>query len=145
MNPADEFQFNNVKNERVNSGGASPKRVNQNNADYGGLRSPEEQQNQRVNTTQGDDEKNADEKAEEKKKMDMMRKFYRNRYNSFLQALAEQKAKKEQEEKAIKEAAEKKKQKVTQKVLGDVNRVKSKLFDQNMRGAEGEMEEQLPA
>jgi len=72
--------------------------------------------------------------------MDMMRKFYRNRYNSFLQALAEQKSKKEQEEKAIKEAAEKKKQKVTQKVLGDVSRVRSKLFDSQARTNE-EMEE----
>ncbi len=42
-----------------------------------------------------------------------MRKFYRNRHSSFLQALVEQKAKKEQETKAVKEAAEKKKQKVT--------------------------------
>ena len=36
-----------------------------------------------------------EDKAEEKKKFDMMRKFYRNRHTSFLQALAEQKAKKE--------------------------------------------------
>ena len=44
---------------------------------------------------------NIEEEKEEKKKFDMMRKFYRNRHTSFLQALAEQKAKKEQEDKAI--------------------------------------------
>ena len=43
----------------------------------------------------------------------MMRKFYRNRYNSFLQGLAEQKAKKEKEEQAIKEKEEKRKAKIT--------------------------------
>ncbi len=61
--------------------------------------------------------------------MDMMRKFYRNRHTSFLQALVEQKTKKEQEDKAVKEAAEKKKQKITQKVLGDGSRIRSKLFE----------------
>ncbi len=43
----------------------------------------------------GEDDKTAEERAEEKKKIDMMRKFYRNRHSSFLQALVEQKAKKE--------------------------------------------------
>ena len=42
-----------------------------------------------------DVENTEEDKAEEKKKFDMMRKFYRNRHTSFLQALAEQKAKKE--------------------------------------------------
>ena len=42
-----------------------------------------------------DADKTEEEKVEEKKKFDMMRKFYRNRHTSFLQALAEQKAKKE--------------------------------------------------
>ena len=32
-------------------------------------------------------EKTEEEKAEEKKKMDVMRKFYRNRHHTFLQAL----------------------------------------------------------
>ncbi len=45
-----------------------------------------------------EEEKTAEEKAEEKKKMDMMRKFYRNRHSSFLQALAQEKAQKEKEE-----------------------------------------------
>ena len=31
-----------------------------------------------------EDEKTAEDKAEEKKKMDMMRKFYRNRHTSFI-------------------------------------------------------------
>ena len=35
------------------------------------------------------EEKTAEEKAEEKKKMDMMRQFYRNRHSSFLQGLQE--------------------------------------------------------
>ena len=49
----------------------------------------------RIQPAPVEDEKTSEEKAEEKKKMDMMRKFYRNRHSSFLQALAEQKAKKE--------------------------------------------------
>ena len=36
-----------------------------------------------------EDEKTDEEKAEEKKKVDMMRKFYRNRHSSFLQALSQ--------------------------------------------------------
>ena len=56
-----------------------------------------------------DDDKTAEDRAEEKKKMDVMRKFYRNRHSSFLQALVAQKAQKVQEEQAVKEAAEKKK------------------------------------
>lgn len=91
-----------------------------------------------------EEEKNAEEKAEEKKKMDMMRKFYRNRYSSFLQALTEQKAKKEAEEKAVREAAEKKKLKVAQKVLGDGSRIRSKLFEQP-GAAKDEVEVQIPA
>ena len=39
-----------------------------------------------------DDDKTAEDRAEEKKKMDVMRKFYRNRHSSFLQALVAQKA-----------------------------------------------------
>ena len=74
-------------------------RETSNNGKMSGLTSPK---NARAAAAVGiEDEKTAEEKAEEKKKMDMMRKFYRNRYNSFLQALAEQKSKKEQEEKAI--------------------------------------------
>ena len=41
--------------------------------------------------------------------MDMMRKFYRSRHSSFLQALKDQKAKKEEDEKALHEKQEKKK------------------------------------
>ena len=90
----------------------------------------------RNGTNPVEEEKIAEDKAEEKKKMDMMRKFYRNRYSSFLQALTKQKSEKEEQEKAIKEAAEKKKQKVTQKALGDVSRVRSKIFDTNTQARE---------
>ena len=38
--------------------------------------------------------------------MEVMRKFYRNRHTSFLQALSENKNKKEKEEKALREAEE---------------------------------------
>ena len=48
-----------------------------------------------VAAADNDVENTEEDKAEEKKKFDMMRKFYRNRHTSFLQALAEQKAKKE--------------------------------------------------
>lgn len=80
--------------------------------------------------------KTPEEKAEEKKKMDLMRKFYRNRQSSLLQGLAQQKLKKEEADKAFKEAEEKKKLKVTQQVLGDVSRVRSKIFDSNKQTIE---------
>ena len=68
------------------------------------LTSPKVSMNRsRIQPVPVEDEKTSEEKAEEKKKMDMMRKFYRNRHSSFLQALAEQKAKKEQDEKAVRE------------------------------------------
>ena len=42
-----------------------------------------------------EDDKTEEERLEEKKKADIMRKFYRNRHHTFLKALVEQKAKKE--------------------------------------------------
>ena len=59
-----------------------------------GIKSPTSQVETAV-AANNDVENTEEEKAEEKKKFDMMRKFYRNRHTSFLQALAEQKAKKE--------------------------------------------------
>ena len=59
-----------------------------------GVKSPTSQVETAV-AANNDVENAEEEKAEEKKKFDMMRKFYRNRHTSFLQALAEQKAKKE--------------------------------------------------
>lgn len=59
-----------------------------------GVKSPTSQE-EAVVAANNDVENTEEEKAEEKKKFDMMRKFYRNRHTSFLQALAEQKAKKE--------------------------------------------------
>lgn len=91
-----------------------------------------------------DDDKTAEDRAEEKKKMDVMRKFYRNRHSSFLQALVAQKAKKEQDEQAVREAAEKKKQKITQKVLGDGSRIRSKVFEPTA-ALKDDHEEQVPA
>lgn len=58
------------------------------------VKSPNTQE-EAVVADDNDVEKTEEEKVEEKKKFDMMRKFYRNRHTSFLQALAEQKAKKE--------------------------------------------------
>lgn len=58
------------------------------------VKSPNTQE-EAVEANDNDVEKTEEEKVEEKKKFDMMRKFYRNRHTSFLQALAEQKAKKE--------------------------------------------------
>jgi len=39
-------------------------------------------------------EEELEARADEKKKMDMMKKFYRNRYTSFIKTLAEQKSRK---------------------------------------------------
>ena len=61
--------------------------------------------------------------------MEVMRKFYRNRHTSFLQALSENKNKKEKEEKALREAEERLRLKVKQAVLGDGSRIRSKVFD----------------
>ena len=58
-----------------------------------------------------------------------MRKFYRNRHTSFLQALSENKNKKEKEEKALREAEERLRLQVKQAVLGDGSRIRSKVFD----------------
>ena len=61
--------------------------------------------------------------------MEVMRKFYRNRHTSFLQALSENKKKKEKEEKALREAEERLRLQVKQAVLGDGSRIRSKVFD----------------
>jgi membrane-bound ClpP family serine protease len=51
--------------------------------------------------------------------MDMMKKFYRNRYTSFIKTLAEQKSRKLQaeESQAKKDAEAKKKEKIKSKVI----------------------------
>ena len=59
----------------------------------------------------------------------MLKKFFRNRHQSFLQALSQNKAKKEAEEKAEQEAKQKKKDKIKQKVIGDGSHIKAKVFD----------------
>jgi len=47
-----------------------------------------------------------------------MKKYYRNRYSSFLQALAAKKADEAKAAEAVKEKEEKRKAKVREKVLG---------------------------
>ena len=59
----------------------SPERASKLPAKSSGLTSPQAHHNEVSNV---EEEKTAEEKAEEKKKMDMMRKFYRNRHSSFL-------------------------------------------------------------
>jgi hypothetical protein len=73
----------NVKNET--RGHLSPTRVEPKLT--GGLTTPiAAKQNE---ASRIEDDKTSEEKREEKKKLDMMRKFYRNRHSSFLQALVE--------------------------------------------------------
>jgi len=48
----------------------------------------------------------------------MMKKYYRNRYTSFLQALAAKKVEEEKNAELAKEREEKKKRKLQEKVLG---------------------------
>jgi hypothetical protein len=49
--------------------------------------------------------------------MDMMKKFYRNRYTSFIKTLAEQKSRQAEESLAKKDAEAKKKEKIKSKVI----------------------------
>ena len=77
-----EIKLGNIKNEAPRGGFLSPKRSQ---AASNAVTSPSATRN---NLSNIEEEKTAEEKAEEKKKMDMMRKFYRNRHSSFLQALA---------------------------------------------------------
>ena len=91
-NSQNEIKLGNIKHEAPRSGFLSPKRSQ---ATSNAVTSPSATRN---NLSNIEEEKTAEEKAEEKKKMDMMRKFYRNRHSSFLQALAQEKAKKEKVE-----------------------------------------------
>ena len=60
----------------------------------------------------------------------MMKKYYRNRYTSFLQALASKKAEEEKNAELAKEKEEKRKRKLQEKVLGQ-NQIVSKVFNTN--------------
>ena len=62
------------------------------------------------------EEKIEDEEA--RKQREMMKKFYRNRYSSFLQAIAAKKAEEAKKEEADKLKKEKLKEKLKEKVLG---------------------------
>ena len=70
------------------------------------------------------------EDLEEKKKRDMMKKFYRNRYSSFLSTLAGKKNAAQELENERKEAEVKKKEKIRTKALGDINQIKSKFMEE---------------
>ena len=83
------------------------------------------------------------ERAEEKKKMDMMKKFYRNRYTSFIKTLAEQKAKKEEEQKEKLSAALKQKEKIKAKAVDPVN-IQSKLMQPKKELPEEELPSFVP-
>jgi hypothetical protein len=58
-----------------------------------------------------------------------MKKFYRNRYSSFLSTLAGKKNERQEEENARKEAEMKKKEKIRLKAIGDTNEIKSKFME----------------
>ena len=59
----------------------------------------------------------------------MLKKFFRNRHQSFLQALSQNKQKKEADEKAALEAKQKQKDKIKQMVIGDGSHIKAKVFE----------------
>jgi len=100
--PLDEIQINNQKNSAVAKGDCtSPPRASGKAKPRSNLASPSGAASHAITKDDSnivDDDKTMEERAEEKKKMDVMRKFYRNRHSSFLQALVAQKAKKEQDE-----------------------------------------------
>ena len=58
-----------------------------------------------------------------------MKKFYRNRYSSFLSTLAGKKNERQEEENARKEAEAKKKEKIRLKAIGDAAEIKSKFLE----------------
>ena len=59
-----------------------------------------------------------------------MRKFYRNRYSSFMAALTEKKKLEQEEHKQVKEHEEKRKRKIKEKVIGDAAAIKSKFMEE---------------
>ena len=83
-----------------------------------------------------EEQKLAEEQAEEKRKFEMMRKYYRNRHHTFLAALVEQKKKAEEDQKIVQEIEAKKKAKAREKILGDPNKIKSKLFETKQEQAQ---------
>lgn len=70
-----------------------------------------------------------------------MRKIYRNRYHTFLKQLQEQKAKKEEEERAVLDKEAAKKQKIKNKVLGDPDKIKARVFEEKK---EAQIVEEFP-
>lgn len=73
----------------------------------------------------------------------MMKKYYRNRYTSFLQALAAKKAEEEKNAELAKEREEKKKRKLQEKVLGQ-NQISSKVYNTNEVQSDDEVDVRNP-
>ena len=90
----EEIKLGNIKNEARGHGSPPPRDGSQKPAHKNlGVTSPttlaRHSNNVNIQKQLIEDEKTDEEKAEEKKKVDMMRKFYRNRHSSFLQALSQ--------------------------------------------------------
>ena len=84
-----------------------------------------------------------DDKAEERKQKEMMKKYYRNRYTSFLQAIAAKKAEEGKNAELAKEKEEKRKRKLQEKVLGQ-NQISSKVYNTNEPHSEDEVDVRNP-
>lgn len=76
---------------------------------------------------------------EERKQMAIMKKYYRNRYSSFLQALATKKADEEKAAEIAREKEEKRKTKIREKVLG-TNQIASKFLQDKQSSDESQHE-----
>lgn len=72
-----------------------------------------------------------------------MKKYYRNRYTSFLQAIAAKKAEEEKNAELAKEKEEKRKRKLQEKVLGQ-NQISSKVYNTNEVHSEDEVDVRNP-
>lgn len=72
-----------------------------------------------------------------------MKKYYRNRYTSFLQALAAKKAEEEKNAELAKEKEEKRKRKLQEKVLGQ-NQIVSKVFNTNEQASDDDTDANNP-
>lgn len=72
-----------------------------------------------------------------------MKKYYRNRYTSFLQAIAAKKAEEGKNAELAKEKEEKRKRKLQEKVLGQ-NQISSKVYNTNEPHSEDEVDVRNP-
>jgi hypothetical protein len=74
--------------------------------------------------------------------MEMLKKYYRNRYHSFLQTIIEQNKKREQELELIKQKEEKRKAKLKEN-LG-VDKVQSKFMEELAKPRDEKVIEEIP-